>query len=153
MSATPTPSEPEEGLNLGLLCFIGARAVEARVLSALRQAGFDDVTTAQGRIAARVGPEGTRIGDLAEQALVTKQTATATVDRLERAGYVRRVPDPADARARLVVIAERGEAAIRVARVAEAEIEAEWVRHLGATPARQLRTALERIREIADPFR
>ncbi len=150
MSATQ-PTEDDE-LNLGLLCFIGSRAVETRVLAALAAAGFDDVTPAQGRIVARIGPTGTRIGDLAEQALVTKQTATATVDRLERAGYVRRVPDPVDARARLVVVAERGEGAIRVARVAEAEIEAEWVRHLGATPARQLRSALERIREIADPY-
>jgi len=86
-----------------------------------------------------------------QQALVAKQTATATVDRLERAGYVRRVPDPADARARLVVVAERGQEAIEVARVAEAEIEAEWVRHLGAAAARQLRSALERVREIVDP--
>ena len=123
------------------------------MLEALAAAGFDDITPSQGRIAARIGQSGTRIGDLAEQALVTKQTATATVDRLERAGYVRRVPDPTDARARLVVIAERGERAIKVARVAEAEIEAEWVRHLGAPAARQLRAALERIREIADPYR
>ncbi len=147
--------ERDEGaeLNLGLLCFIASRAAESHVLNALAAAGFDDMTPSQGRIAARVGPNGTRIGDLAEQALVTKQTATATVDRLERAGYVRRVPDPTDARARLVVIAERGLEAIRIARVAEAEIQAEWVRHLGVPAARQLRTALEQIREIADPYR
>lgn len=143
---------PDEELNLGLLCFIGARAVEARVLAALAGAGFDDLTAAQGRIAARIDPQGTRIGDLAERALVTKQTATATVDRLERAGYALRVPDPTDARAKLVVIAPRGEEAIRVARVAEAEIEAEWVRHLGVPAAGQLRAALEGIREVADPY-
>ncbi len=142
----------QEELNLGLLCFIGSRAMEARVLEALAAAGFDDLTASQGRIVARVAPQGTRIGDLAEQALVTKQTATATVDRLEGAGYVRRVPDPADARARLVVIAERGERAIEVARVAEAEVEAEWVAHLGARQAGQLRAALTRLREVADPY-
>lgn len=144
---------PDEELNLGLLCFIGSRAVEARVLAALAAAGFDDLTAAQGRIAARIDPQGTRIGDLAERALVTKQTATATVDRLERAGYARRVSDPTDARAKLVVIAPRGEEAIKVARVAESEIQAEWVRHLGVAAARQLRAALEGIREVADPFR
>ena len=148
------PPEPhDEELNLGLLCFIASRALEARVLAAVRSAGFDDLTTSRGRIAARIGPAGTRIGDLAEQALVTKQTATATVDRLEQAGYVRRIPDPADARARLVVIAERGQEVIQVARAVEAEVEAEWVSHLGAPAARQLRSALERIREIADPYR
>ena len=142
----------EEQLNLGLLCFLGYRAVESRVLTALAEAGFDDLTVAQGRIAARIGPHGTRIGDLAEQALVTKQTATATVDRLEQAGYVRRVPDPTDARARLVVLDGRGTEAVKVARVAEAEVEAEWVAHLGVRAAAQLRSALERVREIADPY-
>jgi DNA-binding MarR family transcriptional regulator len=147
-----SPQDEEEQLNLGLLCFIGARAMEARVLAALAAAGFDDLTASQGRVAARIGPDGTRIGDLAEQAMVTKQTATATVDRLESAGYVRRVADPADARARLVVMARRGKAAIRVARVTEAEVEAEWVAHLGAKAAGELRRALERLREIADPY-
>ncbi len=148
------PPEPQDDeLNLGLLCFIAYRALETRVLDALVDAGFDDVTASQGRVFARIGPSGTRVGDLAEQAQVTKQTATATVDRLERAGYVRRVPDPADARARLVVIAERGEKALLVARAVETEVEAEWVQYVGATAARQLRSALERIREIADPYR
>jgi DNA-binding MarR family transcriptional regulator len=142
----------DEELNLGLLCFIVYRAMEAGVLDALAAAGFEDLTASQGRIAARIGPEGTRIGDLAEQALVTKQTATATVDRLEQAGYVRRVPDPVDARARLVVMAERGEQAVKVARVAEVELEAEWVAHLGERQAGQLQNALTRLREITDPY-
>jgi DNA-binding MarR family transcriptional regulator len=37
------------------------------------------------------------------------------VDRLERAGYVHRVPDPTDARARLVQMAERGRQVLAVA--------------------------------------
>jgi DNA-binding MarR family transcriptional regulator len=153
MNARPDDSSREPGLNLGLLCFIGYRAMEARVLDAIAAAGFDDMTPAQGRIAARIAPGGTRIGELAEQALVTKQTATATVDRLEQAGYVRRIPDPSDARARLVVIAERGRQAVAIARVAEAEVEDEWVQHLGESTARDLRAALEKLREIADPYR
>ena len=65
----------------------------------------------------------------------------------------RRHPDPRDARARLVRIAARGEAAVAVARRVEAEVEAEWTRHLGAELATGLRTALERLREITDPYR
>ncbi|SCL38260.1 DNA-binding transcriptional regulator, MarR family [Micromonospora rhizosphaerae] len=148
MSADRGTDEP----NLGLLCFIAYRAMEARVLDALASAGFDDLTPAQGRVFARIGPNGTRVTDLAEQARVTKQTAAFLVDQLERAGYVRRVPDPRDARARLVTIAERGEAAITVARGAEAQVEAEWTRHLGRQAASQLRRALTRLREITDPY-
>src|SRR3954463_3441121 len=108
-------SEPFDGggpLNIALLCFIAYRAMEDRVLADLAAAGFDDITLAQARVFARIGPKGTRVSDLAEQARVTKQTAGFLVDQLKRAGYVRRLPDPTDARARLVVPAERGMAAI-----------------------------------------
>ncbi len=149
MSEDPRQQE----LNLGLLCYIASRAMETRVSEALAAAGFDDITIAQGRVFARIGPEGTRVTDLAEQAGITKQTVGFLVDQLERAGYARRMPDPADARARLVQIAPRGEAAVAVARVAEAEVEAEWTRHLGKQGASQLRRALTRLREITDPYR
>jgi DNA-binding MarR family transcriptional regulator len=147
-------TEPdEERQNLGVLCFYPHRAMEARVLAALAEAGFDDLTPAQGRIAARIGPDGTRLTDLAAQALVTKQTAGSIVDALARSGYVERVPDPTDARARLVRMAERGLAAVDVARGVEVQVEAEWTAHLGAEAAGQLRAALTRLREVTDPYR
>ncbi|WP_371614481.1 MarR family winged helix-turn-helix transcriptional regulator [Streptomyces sp. NBC_00454] len=144
----------DEGeLNLGLLCFIAYRAMESGVFDALAAAGYDDLTVAQGRVFARIGPDGTRVTDLAEQARITKQTAGFLVEQLERAGYVHRTPDPTDARARLVRIAPRGEAAVAVARAAEARVEGEWTRHLGAQGTRQLRSALTRLREVTDPYR
>jgi DNA-binding MarR family transcriptional regulator len=150
------PSDlPAEGgpLNVGLLCFIVSRAMEDRVFHDLAEAGFDDLTVAQGRVFARIGPKGTRIGDLAEQARVTKQTAGFLIDQLERVGYVRRVPDFTDARARLVVIAERGRAAVEVARRTEAAVQAEWTQHLGRRATMQLHKMLARLREITDPYR
>src|SRR5690349_23422105 len=83
-----------------LLMFVAHRAAEARVLEAVRSAGFDDLTLAQSRIGQRLDRDGIRITDLAEQAGVTKQTAGALVDALQAGGYVMRQPDPADARAR-----------------------------------------------------
>ena len=146
-------SEPaEQGQNLGLLCYYPARAMEYRVFAALAEAGFADLSIAQGRVAARIGPAGTRVTDLAEQAGVTKQTAGYLVDQLERAGYVRRVPDPTDARARLVQIADRGLAVREVARATEAIVEAEWAAYLGPRATEQLRRALTRLRDITDPY-
>ena len=84
---------------------------------------------------------------------MTKQTTGHLVDQLERAGYVRRVPDPTDARARLVQIAPRGEQVVALARRVEAEVEAEWTAHLGEEATAQLRSALERLREVTDPYR
>lgn len=142
----------DDQLGIGLLCFFPFRAMEARVMDAVVRAGFDDITLAQSRVAQRIGPKGTRVTDLAEQARVTKQTAVFLVNQLEKAGYVERVPDPEDGRARLVRMAARGEAVLAVARVAEAEVEAEWLQHLGKRDADHLRRALTRLREITDPY-
>jgi DNA-binding MarR family transcriptional regulator len=138
---------------LGLLMFIAARDVETRVVAAMRRAGIDDITLAQARVAARIGPNGTRLTVLAEQAQVTKQTATAIVDRLEAAGYVERVRDPTDGRARLVRLTGKAAALLPVARAEEAQIEREWEAHLGPRRMRELREALVLLREITDPYR
>jgi DNA-binding MarR family transcriptional regulator len=141
-----------EELNTGLLLFIPYRALETRVYDALAAAGYDDVTLAQARIFQRIGPNGTRLTELAESARVTKQTAGFLVDQLERGGYVRRMPDPTDARARLVTIAERGLEALPIAAAVVAEVEAEWTAHLGVRRMKQLRAALSALREITDPY-
>lgn len=139
-------------VNIGVLMFVSHRAAESRVLEAIHRAGYTDLTMAQARIAARIGPNGTRISDLASQALVTKQTATALIDRLEENGYVERVTDPTDARARLVRLGPRGREIMPLARAEEAAIEAEWTHHLGGNRMASLRAALESLREITDPY-
>jgi DNA-binding MarR family transcriptional regulator len=141
-----------EELNVGLLLFIPYRAMEARIFQSLAAAGFDDFTPAQARVMQRIGPDGTRLTELAEAAQVTKQTASFLVDQLERTGYVRRTPDPSDARARLVRMAERGLAARPHAEAVVAEVEREWQAHLGALRWGQLRDALTLLREITDPY-
>jgi DNA-binding MarR family transcriptional regulator len=142
----------EAPLNVGLLLYIPYRAMEARVFEAMAAAGFDDFTPAQARVFQRIAPEGSRLTDLAEQAQITKQSAGFLVDQLERTGYVERVPDPTDARARLVRVAERGAKAIPLAAAVVAEVEAEWARHLGARRMSQLRGILTQLREITDPY-
>ena len=147
-----SPATSSQGLNLGLLLFIPYRAMENRVFETLAQAGFEDITLARGRIFQRISPQGSRLTDLAEQAQVTKQAASGLVDELERAGYVTRVPDPSDARARLIHVAPRGAAAVEAAAATVAEVEAEWVRHLGRRRIAQLRHLLEDLRDITDPY-
>ncbi|HEY6744190.1 MAG TPA: MarR family transcriptional regulator [Mycobacteriales bacterium] len=132
--------------------FIPYRAMEAEVLAALAEAGFDDITVAQARVFQRIASEGSRLTDLAAAAQVTKQTAGSLVDQLESAGYVERRPDPRDGRARLVVVSERGAAAVRASQDVVAQVEARWTAHLGAERTAQLRDALTRLREITDPW-
>lgn len=139
-------------LPTSLLMHIAARAAGDRIFTAVHDAGFDDVTIAQSRLLMGIDAEGTRLGVLAERAQIAKQTATALVDKLERAGYVERVPDPSDGRARLVRATPRAEAALPIAHAEEARIEAEWRAHLGAERMDQLRQALSSLREITDPY-
>ncbi|HYO19846.1 MAG TPA: MarR family transcriptional regulator [Dermatophilaceae bacterium] len=147
--------------NPAVLMFIAYRHCETRILDHLARGGFNDITLAQGRVAARISEDGARLTDLAEAAQLTdlaeaaqltKQTAGVLVDHLERAGYVERRPDPADARARLICLAERGRAAQARAREMELIIDAEWERRLGRGRMRELRRALADIREITHPF-
>ena len=136
--------------NVGLLLFVPYRAMETRVVEALGAAGFADLTMAQARLVARLAPQGSRLTELADQARITKQTAGVLVDQLERHGYVQRLPDPTDGRARLVTFAPRGRAAAEVAAATVAQVEAEWTAHLGAARMRALRAALEQLRGITD---
>lgn len=137
--------------HLAVLFFVAHRAVEQRVVETLHEAGHE-ITLAQGRLCARIGPDGTRLTELADAAQVTKQTAGALVDQLERHGYVERVPDPTDARARLVRLGPRGKDAQSLAREVEAQVTREWTRHLGPVEMRRLRSTMDRLREITDPY-
>ncbi|MEV6483521.1 MarR family transcriptional regulator [Streptomyces sp. NPDC051576] len=139
-------------LNLGLLMFIPYRFMESAVMAALKSAGHD-ISLTQARVFQRIGPEGSRLAELAEASQVSKQTIGSIVDQLERAGYVRRVPDPRDARARLVTLTAQGHELVELSLPVVRDIQAKWTAHLGPARTRQLRQALEALREITDPHR
>ncbi len=141
-----------DGVNVGVLMFVSYRSAETRVLEAVYRGGYRDITLAQARVAARIAPDGTRLTELAEQAQISKQTATYLVDQMERGGLVERTVDPTDARGRLVHFTGKGLDVIRIAREEEAQIDAEWTAHLGVRRMRQLREALSVLREITDPY-
>jgi DNA-binding MarR family transcriptional regulator len=137
---------------LGILLFVANRALEQRAFDAVVAAGITDITLAQARVAARISPDGSRVSDLAEQARVTKQSAAFLVEQLEKAGYVERVPDPTDGRARLVRLTAR---ARRVAQAADAEVQrvlTEWADRVGEERLRQMHETLRDLREITDPW-
>jgi DNA-binding MarR family transcriptional regulator len=134
-----------------VLLFIPSRAMEVRVLEAVVAAGHR-VTMAQSKVFQRIAPGGSRLTDLAAAAEVTKQAAGFLVDQLEANGYVERVPDPTDARARLVRITALGQDAVAVARPVQEQIEAEWVEHLGLERTLELYATLVELRRITDPF-
>lgn len=151
MTENTSLGAPDAEPSLGVLLFIPYRHLEQRILDAVVAAGFP-ITLPQARLFQRLSPEGSRLTTLAAAAQTTKQAAKFLVDQLEAAGYVERVEDPADGRARLVRITRRGYDAVRAATVVQRAIEEEWRTHLGEVETEALRTSLLRLREITDPF-
>jgi DNA-binding MarR family transcriptional regulator len=144
--------DDERLADLGVLLFIPYRYMEDRIFRAIQDAGFDDWTLTQCRVFQRVAPNGSRLTDLADQAQMTKQSTGVLVDQLERLGYVRRVPDPTDGRARLIVIEKRGQRVVDVAMATADEILSEWKSYLGTRNFALLQQILGQLREITDPY-
>lgn len=76
-------------------------------------------------------PAGTRLTDLAERAQMTPQSMGELIDVLEARGYVERIPDPIDRRAKLIRYTARGWAAHERGAEGVAAIQASWAQHLG----------------------
>lgn len=138
-------------MDVATLMLIAYRAMDERVIAAMRDAGYD-ITVAQARLAQRIAEGGSRLVDLAEQAQVTKQTASVLVAALESKGLVERVPDPVDGRARLIRFTVAGQDAADRAREVVMSVEQEWNDHLGTRLASALREALTSLRELVDPY-
>ena len=76
---------------------------------------------------------------------MTQQAVSKTVSELEGLGYVRRRPDPRDARVRLVSLTDRGRAAVDAAREERAAVVGELRERLGP---RRVDAAAKVLREV-----
>jgi DNA-binding MarR family transcriptional regulator len=95
--------------------------------------------------------QGSRITYLAAQANITVQAMGELVDHLERHGYVERVPDPTDGRAKLVRLTERGHALYALAGQLVRELEAAWAAAIGERKFRQLKRLLAELWDRTGP--
>lgn len=136
--------------HLGVLLRTAFHGFLEELFARLAADGFDDLRPAYSPVFQHLEPGGTRIGVLAERAQMTNQSMGYLVDALERRGYVKRRPDPADRRAALVVITDRGRQEIAAARRLIAEIEREWEERIGSERMAALREALETLSASRD---
>ena len=111
MQADFLPSGPPVGTdNFGNLLREPGRVMQELVAQEVARRGFEDLRPALLAVGQHVRAEGSRVTELAELSMLTKPTVVHMVDELERLGYVERRPDPADGRAKLVVLTDRGRA-------------------------------------------
>jgi DNA-binding MarR family transcriptional regulator len=121
-----------------------AHAMAEELTARLAAAGYPDLRPADSRVFENLDPAGTRLTVLAARAQMTHQSMGELVAGLEARGYVERRPDPADRRARLVCLTDRGRGMVRLAISEIADIEAAWLGRMGRGPEPDWRSALER---------
>jgi len=132
--------------NLAILLREPFRAMTDRLHERLAERGHPAIRHAHGAVFEWLDDDGTRVGVLAERARMTKQSMAQLVEHLEAHGYVVRVPDPTDRRARLVRTTPRGRAVFGVVRELIGEIDAELVARLGPERIGTLRALLADLR-------
>jgi DNA-binding MarR family transcriptional regulator len=117
--------------DLSLAALFAGWALADEVQRRLDGDGYEDLRFADGFVFQHLVGGPVTIGALAERLGVTQQAASKSVADLERRGYVRRAPDPDDARARRVALTSRGDAAIEAARRHRAALQTELSERLG----------------------
>ena len=133
--------------NLGLLLREPYRLGNEQLHLRIAEGGHPEVRAPHGNVLQYLDAEGTRVSELARRAQVTKKSMAELVAHLERHGYVERVPDPADRRAKLVRATDRGREVYAIARDAVAELEREWTGILGERKMRRLAELLAELNE------
>ena len=137
---TPRPGHPMIRL-LGTAFDVFADELERR----LADTPYNDIRISHGCVFGTIDADGSRLTDLAARARMTKQSVGEVTSDLEQRGYVERVPDPSDGRAKIIRLTERGHAAQALGVDLIDEIEQEWAERFGEERVAALRDALEAI--------
>jgi DNA-binding MarR family transcriptional regulator len=150
--SSPSPKPPGEqgrpragATSLGVLLREPVRRGNELLHERLAERGHPEVRVPHGNVLQFLDAEGTRVSELARRAQITKQSMAELVAHLEHHGYVVRVPDPADRRAKLVRPTTLGDEVYAIAREVVAELEDRLVRRLGADRVATLHELLQEV--------
>lgn len=132
-----TIAEGGRGNDLGVLAGRLLFSVQGELFRRLRDEGFDNIVPRHGAVLAHLRPEGIRATDLARLSGQLKQVIGVIVDDLEALGYVKRKPDPADRRAKLVMPTARGRRQMAAADSIMADIMNRHASNLGVANLRR----------------
>ncbi|MDT5220285.1 MAG: hypothetical protein QOF15_2390 [Mycobacterium sp.] len=133
------PWEPTVPALVQLLAATGG----PRLKAAFAAAGLDGIRPAQAVALVPLTGGGLHASDLADRLGVSRQAVAQAISALERHSYVTRVPNPADARTRIIELTPRGRQALRVMRSNATSLEKHWEQVLGQRRLDELRKTLE----------
>ena len=141
-------SSDGRGRYVGAMLRVVWQWVRDRMHAGVVAAGYDDLSAAHVGLWRYPGLEGVRPSQLADHVGVTKQSVNDLLGHLEEHGYLRRVPDPADGRARVLRLTPKGrrleETIYAEARAAQQQI----AEILGPRRFAQLHSSLELLIEV-----
>lgn len=121
------------------------------LMNFLEENGYDDIRTSHVlNVILHLRGEGMRSSEIAKRAGMTPQAMGELIDFLESRGYVMRIPDPADGRAKLVMYGERGLDAAQKLNHFYADLESEWITAIGDDSGAVLRHSLQLLAERAN---
>ena len=137
---------------IGELLRAPALAVQRYCHRAFTEAGYAGLRPAHMSILIHVDhpPGGTRITELAERAMMTKQSMGQLVADMEALGLAERIADPTDRRAKIVRLTDRGWAMHESAGEIVRGLEAAWAKRFGAQKLAQLRQLLRELTAALD---
>lgn len=113
----------------------------------LAKEGYEDISPSHGLVFQYLEEGGSRITTLAARAGMTKQSMSALVYQLEGNGYLKRKPDPDDARAILFYLTTKGQTLRTKAQDLNYQFEQKWNQTLGAEQYKKLREMIQKLVE------
>jgi DNA-binding MarR family transcriptional regulator len=132
----------------GRLLLFAFSEYETRVLDAYRAAGYPDVRQVHFSVTRHIDTvAGSRVGDLAARAGITKAAMGQLVAECARLDLVSLSSDPSDGRAKVVRLTKRGHELLSVTQRCSKQIEAEFTAAIGAKKFGALREGLVALRE------
>ena len=124
-------------------------SIEGELFDQLAERGHGDLRPRHAAVLAYLDEDGVRASELARLSGRHKQVVGRLVDELEALGYLRRQPDPADRRAKLVVPTARGLELMRLSDETIAEIERRHADTAGGRVYAEFRNVLRGLVERA----
>jgi DNA-binding MarR family transcriptional regulator len=135
-------ADETQPIDLGILLAAAYQEFVRELREAHTEQGFDDLGRSDGYVFRALATNPRTVSDLATRLGISKQGAGQIIEDMERRGYVERRPDPSDARARLVYLSARGEAALDAARGFHQAYERHLAGRCGPDTVAALRVAL-----------
>ncbi len=126
-------------------------ALFAEFRQELVKIGYGDIRPTHGCVFRFIREEPLRLTELATLAGMTKQSIGEVIDNLVDLGYVKRIPDPQDRRAKLICLTARGEEAQKIGLTLFTKVEQRWAKRYGPERFAQLRDLLEEIAIAESP--